>query len=203
LIREAKQHRVFVLEDDYDFDFHYAHNPIVPMFATSQSPYFIYLGSFSKIISPLLRLGFVVGDSTLIWELAKERKIIDGFGNTFLEEALADMIHSGEISRLRRKSIKSYDDKRKYLANLLKNKLSRQVEFNLPDGGLAFWIKLKKHRCIDIYQELQKQQIFLPNPSRYVDQISKEEGIRIGFASIKKEEMDTLVDKLSSIINGL
>lgn len=191
----AEEVGFIVLEDDYDYDFHYTHQPIMPM-TSSGKPNFIYLGSFSKLLSPLFRIGFIVGDNKLLNQLAQKRKLLDGGGNLVVEESIAKMINMGELDRIKRKSLKLYKEKREFFAEQMQDKLSSFVDFKVPEGGLAFWLTLKDIKANELYDVLLKKGIKLLNPSDFQSDVSRPNGLRIGFASLNKEEMILLINEI-------
>lgn len=85
----AKQYGFCILEDDYDYDFHYDCNPILPLAGADADGHVVYVGSLCKAISPALRVGYVVAPAEVIEELARLRRIIDRQGDNLLEATIA------------------------------------------------------------------------------------------------------------------
>jgi GntR family transcriptional regulator / MocR family aminotransferase len=143
LLALAAQFGFAIVEDDYDHEFHFVHQPMLPLISFEMSGRVVYIGSFSKILSPSLRLGYLVGPRDFIDRAASEIMMIDRQGDPATEGAVSELIDSGELHRHIRKVMKLYEQRREYFAGLLTRCFEDLVEFALPDGGLAFWVRFK------------------------------------------------------------
>ncbi|MEM9261619.1 MAG: PLP-dependent aminotransferase family protein, partial [Bacteroidota bacterium] len=108
LLHLAAEHGFAIIEDDYDYDFHYSASPILPMASADQWGTVLYVGSFSKTVAPGLRTGFVLGPKSFIDELARISRFMDCHGNPAIEKALANLFREGVIRRHLKKSLKIY-----------------------------------------------------------------------------------------------
>jgi GntR family transcriptional regulator/MocR family aminotransferase len=134
-----------LLEDDYDFDYHFASNPLLPLASLDTGGHIIYVGSFCKSIAPGIRIGFMVAPEVVINEAAALRKIIDRQGEQLLEEATAELLSTGEISRHLKKSHKIYQGRLENTCRLLREHLGDYLTFERPGGGLAIWAAYRKN----------------------------------------------------------
>ena len=141
LLELAEQHDFMILEDDYDYDFHYRSSPVLPLASLNHGGRVVYVGSFSKTVAPGLRTGFLVGSSQLVEQLAAVRRFIDRMGDFTLERAISHLLDSGEIRRHLNKSLLTYRKRRDLLCSLLKDELRDRVSFKTPEGGMAVWTK--------------------------------------------------------------
>ncbi len=80
LMNLARRYGFALLEDDYDFDYHFTSNPLLPLASLDTSGHIIYVGSFCKSIAPGIRIGFMVAPEVVINEAAALRKLIDRQG---------------------------------------------------------------------------------------------------------------------------
>lgn len=202
LLALAEQFGFAVVEDDYDHEFHFMHQPILPL--TSADPgKVIYIGSMSKLLAPNLRLGYMAAPAKLIERAAKEILLLDRQGDQATENAIAELIDSGEVRRHARKTISVYATRRERFAALLQSELGDVVNFRLPDGGLAFWITFNDP---EVLQRLEDRTEvvglrFLPSGSFSGDG-SGPTGIRLGFASLNDVEMNEAIRRLKTAIRG-
>jgi GntR family transcriptional regulator/MocR family aminotransferase len=118
LLAFARQHRVPVLEDDYDGEFRYDVPPLPPL-AAHAPEMVIHMGTFSKSFFPDLRLGYLVAPPEIITALAKRRQLLDYAPNIVLQNALALFIQNGHFEKHLRKMRKIYRQKRQALAEAL------------------------------------------------------------------------------------
>ncbi|HEU4731161.1 MAG TPA: PLP-dependent aminotransferase family protein [Kofleriaceae bacterium] len=139
LLALARKHRIAVLEDDYDHEFHYEGRPVLPLASMDPDGVVVYIGTLSKVLAPGLRLGFVVAPRPLIERLARERFLIDRQGDQVLELAIAELIEDDELGRHIRKMRRIYHARRDALAGALREHLGDRLVFHTPTGGITLW----------------------------------------------------------------
>lgn len=201
LLLLAEKYCFAIIEDDYDYDFHYENSPILPLASNDYHGNVIYIGAFSKIIAPAMRIGYLVAPKDFILEAAKLRRIIDRQGDTLLEETLATMIKVGDVQRHCNKVIKIYKQRRDLFCKLLKDKLSDYLSFDIPNGGMAIWITLdKKYNWEPISVEAKKRKLYISDWKRYDMINSGHNSIRLGFASFNEIEIPIIIDRLHEAI---
>ncbi|MET0460334.1 MAG: PLP-dependent aminotransferase family protein [Ilumatobacteraceae bacterium] len=108
LLERAYTHDQMIIEDDYDTEYRYVDRPLEPLHRLDPEGRVIYLATFSKTLSPSLRLGFVVGPRAVIDDLTDARAGIDVQPPHLTQAALADLILSGELDRHIRRSRSIY-----------------------------------------------------------------------------------------------
>jgi GntR family transcriptional regulator / MocR family aminotransferase len=203
LLELARQYRFAIIEDDYDYDFHYNSSPILPLASADSYGSVIYVGSFSKTIAPGIRIGFVAAPQKLITRLAKLRKLIDRQGEQLLEEAIANLLKNGDISRHLKKANKIYHERRDLLCSLLQEKLGDKVSFQVPSGGFAIWMEYRNGVDSRVVGEKAAEMGLTINNCGdyfYVDPMQKHSFVRLGFASLNEKEMAEAVDILGRAI---
>jgi len=193
LLNLAGKYGFALLEDDYDFDYHFTSNPLLPLASLDTGGHIIYVGSFCKSIAPGIRIGFMVAPEVAINEAAAIRKLIDRQGEQLLEEATAELLSNGDISRHLKKSHKVYQERLENTCQLLREHLGNYLTFERPNGGLAIWATYRKNisaRAVALNAGKLGLKIsdgrnyfFQPNTSRPHD------FIRIGYCSLDKTEM--------------
>lgn len=142
LLAAAKRYGVALIEDDYDFEMHYDGMAVAPLASLDEAGSVIYLGTLSKSLAPGLRCGYVAAPPPVIARLTAARSVLDDSGVTPLHLALAEMLEEGEVQRHTRRVRRHYAERRGVLAEALVKQLGDQVEFALPAGGMALWLKL-------------------------------------------------------------
>jgi len=199
LIELAHQYGFAILEDDYDYDFHYQRAPLLPLASADEGNHVIYMGAVCKIIAPAIRVGYMVGSTDFIAAAAHLRRTIDRQGDTILERALAQMIEQGDLQRHSRKALKLYHERRDHFHQLLTDHLSEFISFYVPEGGMAFWVKLKKGMNWErIAKTCLENEMVIPDWKNYDSNNSGHNGIRLGFASLNFEEQTKTILILKS-----
>ena len=190
-----------IIEDDYDYDFHYQSSPILPLVSADNKGMVIYLGTLSKTISPAIRTGYVVAPVNLILELARIRQIIDTQGDPITELVLADLFQDGTIKRTLKKALKEYRHRRDFVCNALSTQLSDKIDFKVPDGGLSIWAKF--HPSVQLpplAQRLREKGIILSNGLIHDTTPVSLNATRIGFGWMNEKESEKAIAILSAAI---
>ncbi|MCV6628714.1 MAG: PLP-dependent aminotransferase family protein [Flavobacteriaceae bacterium] len=194
LLQLAKKYRFAIIEDDYDYDYHYGNAPILPLFTGDMHGNVIYVGGFSKVLAPAIRVGYMVGPKDFITEAADLRRIMDRQGNNLMELVIKRMMDSGEIKSHIRKTLAVYKKRRDLLCAILERELGAFVSFEKPKGGLAIWLQLDKNYSWKLVaEELRAGHIDVGNFDRYDISNTQHGGIRMGFANLNEEEMLQIV----------
>lgn len=202
LLALSEQYGFIILEDDYDYDFHYHSNPILPLASADRKGMVVYIGTLSKSLAPAFRLGYIAGPFNLIEELARIRQIIDVQGDPLLEQTIAELFVEGEIKRHMKKSLKEYKQRRDFMCSILADRLSAVIDFKIPDGGLAIWSKYdKKINLPGLALKLREKGIILSNGLVH-DSIAgrKLNSTRMGFGWMNLKESEMAVDILYKAI---
>lgn len=201
LLKLAEKHQFVIIEDDYDYDFHYASSPILPLASMDQKGLVIYIGAFSKLLAPSIRVGYMVAPISFIDEVSKLRKIIDHQGDPVMERAIAEMIKDGEIQRHLKKSLNIYRKRRDLFCQLLNQEVEQYVDFVAPEGGMVVWVKFVKHINLDKLAIVLKQKHILINTQK--EFVKKYNAIRFGFASLDEHEIKEAIEALKTAIELL
>ncbi|WP_257667975.1 aminotransferase-like domain-containing protein [Parapedobacter tibetensis] len=188
LLELSARYGFIILEDDYDYDFHYDGSPLLPMASADTEGMVVYVGTFGKSLAAGFRSGFIVAPETLISEMGKLLDIMDRHGDILTELALGELIADGEIHRYLKKATNEYRSRRDHLAQLLRVQLDGYVDFSLPSGGLAIWTKWPRDlNLMQLQKACSQQGLYLP---RFLLYQSKEHcAIRFGFGSFTAEEL--------------
>jgi GntR family transcriptional regulator/MocR family aminotransferase len=201
LLNLAKEHRFAIIEDDYDFDFHYDNKPYLPLASIDHNHNVIYTGSISKTFTPALRIGFMVGSAAFVGAASSLRELIDKQGDTLLEEAFAVMYDNGEMERHFRKSLKIYKERRNLFCHILKSDFDDVIEFKIPEGGLAVWSDFdKKIDLAKMSENASKKGLYIDDGKFYKNESFSTNAMRMGFASLDENEMVKALDILKKVV---
>lgn len=202
LLNLANEFGFIILEDDYDYDFHYDKSPILPLASADTNGMVIYIGSFGKSLVPGFRTGFIVAPENLMIEMRKYLGIIDRQGDVLMEHVLGEMIAEGEINRYLKKSLKTYQERRDYFVSLLEQNLGEYIDFQKPSGGLAVWMKWKiPVNLMQLSRNCAQNNLFIPKTLLY--QNKNLTAMRLGFGNLNLTEMDKSIEILSENIKLL
>ncbi|MBD2703297.1 PLP-dependent aminotransferase family protein [Spirosoma sp. BT702] len=201
LLQLAEQYGFVVLEDDYDYDFHYLSRPILPLASADRKGMVVYVGSLTKSVAPAFRIGYVVAPTTLIDELARLRRIIDRQGDPMLEFAIGQLFKTGELKRHFRKALRTYQARRDCFCDLLTQELGDTVQFTKPDGGLAVWSRFDpKVDMQSLALRAAQNGLFFSNGLSHNPPEQQLYGTRFGFASSTEAELERSIAILKRLL---
>jgi GntR family transcriptional regulator / MocR family aminotransferase len=196
----SNQYGFTIIEDDYDNEFHFGQQPVLPVSSFENIENFVYIGTISKIVAPALRIGYLAASPELIVKIAKLRSIIDVQGDNMMEQAVLELIDAGHIKRHLRKATALYKHKRDLFEKIITEHLAYKVTFQKPDGGLAFWLRPNNPVNFDkLSSELLNKgiQILHPESFSFGEPVN---GLRLGYASLSESELESGIKALSALL---
>lgn len=201
LLQLAQQYGFIILEDDYDYDFHYASSPILPLASADTRGMVVYVGSLTKSIAPAFRVGYAVAPPDLIAELGYRRRIIDRQGDNLLEQAIAELFAEGDLYRHLKKAQRVYHQRRDAFCRLLREQLGGVIDFNTPDGGMAVWAHFDEAINLpELAARCRQNGLYLNDGKFYQPDSGPPHHTRLGFASLTTDEMEQAVGVLRSCV---
>jgi len=197
LLQLAEKYGFAILEDDYDYDFHYANAPLLPLASADRAGQVIYMGATCKIVAPAYRVGYLVAPADFVQEASHLRRIIDRQGDPILERAIGLMIQQGDYQRHTKKALKLYKERRDHFCHLLETELGEFVSFKKPEGGMAVWVGLDRRlNWRSIARSCELADLRIPNWKLYDQARANHNHIRMGFASLNFEEQEKVISLL-------
>jgi GntR family transcriptional regulator/MocR family aminotransferase len=192
LLQLAATYGFVILEDDYDYDFHYNGNSVLPLASADTNGMVVYIGSFCKSLAPGFRSGYLIAPENLITEMAKLRRLVDRQGDMLMEQALAELLEEREIQRHLKKALKIYHERRDVFTELLKDKLGDELSFVSPPGGLSVWTQWNPRlNLMRISKNCLKKNLHLPQELLY--QTENFTAMRLGFGNLTASELEEAV----------
>jgi GntR family transcriptional regulator/MocR family aminotransferase len=136
LLEWARQHEAMVIEDDYDGDLRYTGSSLAALQGLDEDGRVIYLGTFSKVLFPALRLGYLVLPPTLAEPFTLAKELVDRGAPTLTQAAVTDFLAEGHFERHLRHLRQLYGKKRAALVEALDYYLQDRVEYSPVAAGL-------------------------------------------------------------------
>jgi GntR family transcriptional regulator / MocR family aminotransferase len=199
LLDLARAHRVAIIEDDYDHEFHYDGRPVLPLASADRFGAVVYVGTFSKVLAPALRIGYVAAPVPLIERIAAHRSHFDTQGDQVLEYVVGGLLEEGEIQRHIRRVRREYRLRRDTLVEALRKHLGHRLSFEVPAGGIALWVHANGGVNVDEWavSAIKEGVVVVPGRTYAFDGHSKP-FLRLGFASLDSRELQEGVRRLAT-----
>jgi GntR family transcriptional regulator/MocR family aminotransferase len=201
LVEWANKNNAWIIEDDYDSEFHYAGKPTACVQGLDPYERTIYIGTFTKSLFPGLRLGYAVLPKQLVEPMTLSRTLWDGHSATIPQYTLAKFMENGHFGSHIRAMRSLYAARLNALVNLVSQHLSEHVEPRRPSGGLQMPCILKPGLVeAAVLAAARAEGIELMGLSSLWSSGNGEAGFLLGFAAYDPCEMEVAVLKLARII---
>ncbi|MFT3802034.1 MAG: PLP-dependent aminotransferase family protein [Burkholderiaceae bacterium] len=136
LLEWAERRRAYLIEDDYDGEYRYDSHPVDALFSLDHAQRVLYIGTFSKTLSPQLRLGYLVAPPDLAPALARLKNVVDRETGRLEQHALARFIAGGQYERHVRRMRRRNARRRETLLAALQRELGDRCRVQGTEGGL-------------------------------------------------------------------
>ncbi len=204
LIEWADRHRAWIIEDDYDSEFHYAGKPTACVQGLDPHDRTIYIGTFTKSLFPGLRIGYVVLPPELVKPMTVARTLLDGHTAPMAQLTLARFMEGGHFGAHVRSMRSVYAGRLAVLAGLVAKHLSDFVEPRVPIGGLqmpcVLTCGLAESTVIDAARRVGIELLGLSALHAAGD---GEAGFLMGFAAYTPLEIEDAVRTLETALRSL
>lgn len=190
-----------VIEEDYDHEFHYDGRPVLPLASADRSGVVTYVGTFSKVLAPALRIGYVVAPGPVLASVAAHRLYLDVQGDRVLEHALAELIDDGEVQRHVRRVRREYAARRDVLVDALRTTLGDALTFTVPAGGIGLWVRAADGLDMERWAARARQHgVVIVTAKSFALNRKPRPFARLGFASLDRTELVNGVRRLADAL---
>ncbi len=162
----------------------------------------IYTGSFSKILGPGFRLGYMLASPDISDKAEMIKQALDACTSNFMQILANEFLAQGYLEPYLEFLRKEYQERKDLLESCLHNYLPEGVTWISPKGGFYIWLKLPANmRASDIFQScLEKGVVFVTGKTFDPDNI-RDDHIRLAFSNMPKEDIDRGVEVLAGVIS--
>lgn len=147
LLQWAQQTGTLILEDDYDGEYRYGDRPIPALQGLDRSNTVIYVGTFSKILFPALRMGYLVVPAAWIPLVSRAKWLCDRQSPMLVQYALADFLSEGHFERHVRRMRHLYNQRRQVLVKALKDTFGAGVTILGENAGIHLMAQFETPLC--------------------------------------------------------
>lgn len=194
----------WIIEDDYDSEFHYAGKPTACVQGLDPYDRTIYIGTFTKSLFPGLRIGYVVLPPQLVAPMTVARTLLDGHSASIPQLTLARFIEGGHFGAYVRAMRGVYADRLDVLAGLVRAHLADFVEPRVPAGGMQM-------PCV-LTRDISERAVIDAAARAGIDLLGltalhastrHRAGFLMGFAAYTPAEQETAVERLARVLREL
>ncbi|OLC56879.1 MAG: hypothetical protein AUH77_05095 [Candidatus Rokubacteria bacterium 13_1_40CM_4_69_39] len=203
LLEVAVRHHVPIVEDGFDGSLYYGARPAVPLKAADVHGVVIYIGTFSKILFPGLRLGWVVGAPPILERLQAAKQLADLHTSALIQAAVHRFCERRLLDRHAARVAREYARRRALLLTALKRRMPAEVTWTEPQGGFSLLLTLPPG--LDATELLpaaiERGVAFTPGAPFFMDGAGAGT-LRLSFSSVAAGRIDEGVRRLGETIKA-
>jgi GntR family transcriptional regulator/MocR family aminotransferase len=204
LLDWAGEAGAWILEDDYDSEYRFSGRPLEALQGLDQTGRVLYIGTFSKVLFPALRLGYLVAPTILLEPLLTMRRSLDMHLPLLEQMALSDFLHEGHYARHLRRMRQHYRKLRELLHHELHIHLGSLLEVRAPEAGIQLvgWLPPGKddQRAAELAAQVGIQ--VLPISRFSLEPLSRG-GLVFGYAGTDEEAIPRGMKQLAAVLEHL
>ena len=203
LVRFARESGAYLLEDDYDSEFSYDAPPSNSLFELD-GEHVIYVGTFSKVLFPSVRLGYLVVPLCLIPQMRELKRLADHHSNSAYQLALMQFIENGDLERHIRRMKIEYRKRRDCLLELLHTRFGARVRIQGSAAGMHVVAEFEGVTFTEerIRRLLRSGVYVVPVENHSLTKGNHTNQIILGYAGLTKEAMTRGLDLLKTELDS-
>jgi len=203
LLDWAQRSGAWIVEDDYDSEYRYESMPIASLQGLDHHSRVIYMGTFSKVLFPSLRLGYLVIPADLVERFAAVRHAMDLCPSHVNQAVLAEFIREGHFSRHIRRMRQLYSERRKLLIEAIRDDCGSLLEVHGDKAGMHLLVTLPSgfSDCEISARAAGKNLWLWPLSPLYAGK-ARHQGFILGFGNVTTGEIPEAVRRMKKAVAG-
>jgi DNA-binding transcriptional MocR family regulator len=204
LLATAARYQVPIVEDGFDGSLYYGARPGTPLKAADRAGVVIYIGTFSKILFPGLRLGWLVAPPPIVERLQDAKQLADLHTSALLQAAVHRFCEGRLLDRHISRVAAEYGRRRSLLLASLRRRMPDDVTWTEPQGGFSLLLTLPAglEASTLLPLALERGVAFSPGPAFFLDGAG-ERSLRLAFSSVSGGGIDEGVKRLAEAIKAV
>lgn len=201
LLRWAERRNAWIVEDDYDSEFRYAGQPLATLQGLDGGHRVIYLGTFSKVMFPSLRTGYIVVPKSLVTMFRKALYYAGQEPPLHIQAAIADFIVEGHFAAHIRRMRRVYKRRQSALVDELIRHIGRRISVERPPGGMQMALRLPdEYRAKAVSRAAASAGIHVRPLSLYAITQPAPNALHLGFAAVPDRSIAPAAELLANAI---
>lgn len=201
LLAWARRNQAWIIEDDYDSDYRFSSRPLGALQGMNGAGQVIYTGTFSKVLFPAMRIGYVVAPQPLVEKFIAQRLTLDLFPQTLDQLVLTDFLCEGHFSRHVRRMRAIYQGRRDTLVSEIEKQLSGLLTIVNADAGMHLTARLpKEFDDVETVRLARARGISAIALSTCYVENTGDPGLVLGFGGIPEADIVRGVQTLAEVI---
>ena len=205
LIVLADRYNIPILEDDFVGDLRYEGRSQPALKALDPGGRVIYVSTFSKILMPGLRVGFLVAEGPIYQRLVDFKRVNDLATSTLIQRALEVYVTVGRYQRYLRRSCQIFRKRRDAMLSGIERYLPAGIKLDPPQGGLFIWLQLPENLSLEKLLPLAWEEgvDLSPGNGFFPDQTGGDNWLRLNFVAQSPDQIEEGIKRLGRAIKRL
>lgn len=189
LLAWAQAKKSWIIEDDYDGEFHYTKRVIPALKSLDVNDRVIYVGTFSKTIMPSIRTSYIVVPATTVSNFMETAEIFETSQPLLSQKILASFIHDGHFYKHLKKMRTLYQQRRKFVIGAFEKTFPGVFRFEATDGGMQLIAYLERGTDdVGLADIWQRNGLLVYPLSKWFSGKKRKFGLVVGFTNVRSEE---------------
>jgi 2-aminoadipate transaminase len=202
LVELARQREILVVEDNPYGQQRFRGEPLPPLYQLDGGDFVIYVGTFSKILSPGIRLGWAVAPPPVMEKIVLGKQAADLCTSTLTQHFVREYFSEGRWREYVADLVEIYRVRRDAMLAALREHFPAQATWTEPEGGLFIWATLPDY--IDtgdlLAKALREDVAFVPGQAAYVDESRGRSSMRLNFSGVREDEIREGVRRIGKAV---
>jgi 2-aminoadipate transaminase len=202
LVELARSHELLLVEDNPYGLLRFGGEPLPPLYQLDGGDFVIYIGTFSKILSPGIRLGWAVAPPPVLEKIILGKQAADLCTSTLTQYFVREYFAEGQWRHYIEELVEIYRARRDTMLEALRAHFPAEATWTEPEGGLFIWATLPPY--IDtgdlLAKALRADVAFVPGQAAYVDERGRH-SMRLNFSGVDEEEIVEGIRRIGKVIS--
>jgi len=206
LLAWARRSGACIFEDDYDSEYRYSGRPIEALAALDDDGRVLYAATFSKVMFPALRLGYMIVPDPLVEPLRSAKALMDTGGPTLAQAALVDFIREGHFERHLHRMRTRNSRRRAAMLDAIDRHLGDRADVTGVNAGLhvVMWLRdLSASKARELCMRAAQAGVGIYSVAPFYLKPPKKLGLLLGYASMREKQIAEGIRRLASVVNSL
>jgi 2-aminoadipate transaminase len=202
LVEIAREREILVVEDNPYGLLRYEGEPTEPLYALDGGDYVIYLGTFSKTLSPGIRLGWLCAPPPVMEKVVLGKQASDLCTSTLSQYFVHEYFAEGNWRSYIDELAGIYRERRDAMLDALERFFPEQATWSVPKGGLFLWATLPDYiNTADLLAKALRENVaFVPGAAAYVDGVTGGSSMRLNFSGSTVDEIREGVRRIGRVV---
>lgn len=200
LLEWAARQEAWIVEDDYDSEYRYAGFPLPALKSLDRNGRVLYTGTFSKVLFPALRLGYLVVPPALVEHFIRSLQVFPSGCAELLQATLCDFMQEGHFARHLKRTRTLYAQRRQWLRNALEDRLGERLRFADTPGGLHL-IGALDQNDLEVAHRAHADGLGLQALNAWCVEARREPALLMSFTNVTDEPLaERMAERLASLL---